>query len=91
MIACLRVRWGSSVYVQKKSCSLTSNGGVFSFSSSTRNRALPLTLLLLDVVSVEVAADILKLAIVCKSKDMAIERGCRNLSSSCGSTLWIIS
>jgi hypothetical protein len=40
MIACLLVRCGSSVYVQKKSCSLTGNGGAAEVASGdTRNRA----------------------------------------------------
>lgn len=33
MIACLRVLCGSSVYVQKKSCSCTSSGGFVAVSS----------------------------------------------------------
>jgi hypothetical protein len=39
IIAILRVRCGSSVYVQKKSCSLTSRGGAVSASGELRNRA----------------------------------------------------
>jgi hypothetical protein len=60
MIACLRVRWGSSVYVQKKSCSLTSNGGAAVVSScSSRISGDFLFLRELEVVTVEVEAGIL--------------------------------
>jgi hypothetical protein len=41
------------VYVQKKSCSLTSNGSWGSGEGSTRSRAVPLLMAELEVVTVE--------------------------------------
>lgn len=62
MIACLRVRCGSSVYVQKKSCSFVSSGGASSISVDgegvVRSRAVALGLFDLAVVMVEVEAAI---------------------------------
>lgn len=60
MIAIRRVRCGSSVYVQKKSCSLTSSGGGASASGELRNRAAFASLGILEVVMVDVEAGILK-------------------------------
>lgn len=60
MIAIRRVRCGSSVYVQKKSCSLTSRGGgAVSASGELRNRAVFSFLGISEVVTVEVEAGIL--------------------------------
>jgi hypothetical protein len=59
MIAIRRVRCGSSVYVQKKSCSLTSSGGVASASGELRNRAAFASLGILEVVMADVEAGIL--------------------------------
>ena len=60
MIAILRVRCGSSVYVQKKSCSFTSSCGRDSVvSGSTRNRAALASLFDREVVTVEVETAIL--------------------------------
>jgi hypothetical protein len=59
MIAIRRVRCGSSVYVQKKSCSLTSSGGGASASGELRNRAALASLGILEVVMVDVEAGIL--------------------------------
>jgi hypothetical protein len=56
IMACLRVRWGSSVYVQKKSCSFGSNEGgaaAVSFGSALNLEAAVL-LLDLELVIVEV-------------------------------------
>jgi hypothetical protein len=63
MMACLRVRCGSSVYVQKKSFSLISRGGAVSFVGGgdvLKRVDAPLSLSGRDVVSVEVEAGILK-------------------------------
>jgi hypothetical protein len=59
MIAIRRVRCGSSVYVQKKSCSLTSRGGAASASGELRNRAVFSSLGIFEAVTVEVEAGIL--------------------------------
>jgi hypothetical protein len=59
IIAIRRVRCGSSVYVQKKSCSLTSRGGAVSVSGELRNRAVFSLLGISEVVTVEVEAGIL--------------------------------
>jgi len=68
IIACLLVRCGSSVYVQKKSCSLTSSsgklvsgGGAVADSGLAFNRAAALDLISLEVVTVEVETAILEL------------------------------
>jgi hypothetical protein len=66
MIACLRVLCGSSVYVQKKSCSLTSDGGAAVVSScSSRNGGDVLFLRKLEVVTVEVETGIFNDRSVC--------------------------
>ena len=57
IMACLRVRWGSSVYVQKKSCSFGSNRGgeVSALSSdSTLNRGGARSLFDLELVVVAI-------------------------------------
>jgi hypothetical protein len=59
MIAIRRVRCGSSVYVQKKSSSLTSRGGAVSVAGELRNRAIFSFLGMSEVVTVEVEAGIL--------------------------------
>ena len=61
MIAMRRVRCGSSVYVQKKSCSWTSSGGVVSAGGEVelRNRVVLVSLGELEVVVVEVEAGML--------------------------------
>lgn len=58
MIACLLLLCGSSVYVQKKSCSFGSNGGAIVSTGSARNRAGVSAFLDLAVVIVEVEAGI---------------------------------
>lgn len=59
MIAILLVRCGSSVYVQKKSCSLTSRGGAVSASGELRNRVAFWSLGISEVVTAKVEAGIL--------------------------------
>ena len=60
MIAILRVRCGSSVYVQKNSCSLCERGdGSVLLSGFACSVVVPL-LVLVEVVTVEVETDILK-------------------------------
>ena len=62
IMACLRVRCGSSVYVQKKSCSLTSNRGVISTASVSGDfcrRGDLLTGVDVEVVMVDTVAGIL--------------------------------
>ena len=61
MIAIRRVRCGSSVYVQKKSCSLTSSGGAVSDGGEgeLRNCAALVFLGELEAVVVEVEAGML--------------------------------
>ena len=54
MIACLLLLCGSSVYVQKKSCSFGCKGGAFVSSCSTRNLAGVSVFLDLAVVTVDV-------------------------------------
>lgn len=51
-----RVRWGSSVYVQKKSCSLTSSSCWGSFPDSSFVEPLARALAVDDRVAVEEAA-----------------------------------
>jgi hypothetical protein len=72
MIAILRVRCGSSVYVQKKSCSLTSRGGAVSASGELRNRATFASLGMGDVVTMEVEAGILNDWYACVSRGILV-------------------
>lgn len=68
MIAILLVRCGSSVYVQKKSCSLTSRGGAVSASGELCNCAIFLSLGISEVVTVDVEAGILNDWYACVSR-----------------------
>jgi len=72
MIAILRVRCGSSVYVQKKSCSFISNGGGFSAGCGDFDRrVVPAAPEDREVVIVEVVATIskIKCCVVCQVKN----------------------
>ena len=65
MIACLRVRCGSSVFVQKKSCSLVSKGGGFVASEDVATEDLDLEVVVATkgfaLVTVDVATGISKI------------------------------
>lgn len=60
IIAIRRVRWGSSVYVQKNSCSLCERGDASVLPSGFVSSVVVPLLAFLEVVTVEVEADIMK-------------------------------